>query len=265
MDGTLLNSDHQVSQQFFDVFQRLKERGVRFAVASGRQYYSLKERLEPIMDDLIFIAENGAIMMEKEKQLYIEPMDREKVRKVISTVRSLEGKYLVLCGKEQAYIESTDPQFMTPFLNHYEKYKVVEDISEIENDEILKLTICDPSGAEENTFPHVRKFQNEFQVKLSGKIWIDFNHKDAQKGNALKALQNKYGIDKEHTMAFGDFFNDLEMFEQAEFSFAVENAHPEVKAAARYSTKSNDENGVEEILEQLLENLIKKEQVANSL
>ena len=189
MDGTLLNSQHQVSDRFFGVFQQLKAKNIRFAVASGRQYYSLKERMEPIEKDLVFIAENGAIVMEREEQLFIQPMDRKKVLEVIDEVRSLNNKYLILCGKKQAYIESTDPQFMKPFLDHYEKYKVVEDVSKIEEDEILKLTVCDISGAEENTFPHVKKFQDELQVKLSGKIWIDFNHKEAQKGNALKALQ----------------------------------------------------------------------------
>lgn len=255
MDGTLLNSNHQVSDRFFNVYKQLKEKNIRFAVASGRQYYSLKERMEPIKEDLVFIAENGAIVMDKEEQFFIQPMERKKVLEVIAEVRALNNKYLILCGKKQAYIESTNPQFMKPFLNHYEKYKVVEDVSKIEDDEILKLTVCDPSGAEENTFPHVKKFQDEFQVKLSGKIWIDFNHKEAQKGNALKALQDYYGIDREDTMVFGDFFNDLELFEQAAYSFAVENAHPEVKSVARFSAKSNDDNGVEEVLEKLVEDL----------
>lgn len=255
MDGTLLNSDHQVSERFFKVFKQLREKDVRFAVASGRQYYSLKERLEPIEDELAFIAENGAIVMENDKELFIQPMDRRKVQEVISVVRSLENKYLILCGKEQAYIENTDPEFMKPFLNHYEKYKVVKDVNNIEDDEILKLTVCDLSGAEENTFPHVEKFQKDLQVKLSGKIWIDFNHLEAQKGNGLKALQEHYKISREDTMVFGDFFNDIELFEQADYSFAMENAHPEVKSKARFTAKSNDENGVEEVLEKLVKDL----------
>ena len=54
-------------------------------------------------------------------------------------------------------------------------------------------------------------------------------------------------------MVFGDYNNDLEMIEQADYSFAMQNAHPNVTKAARYSTKSNNENGVEHILEQLIE------------
>ena len=253
MDGTLLNSKHEVSQKFFDVFKRLQEKGILFAVASGRQYYSLMERMHPVKEEMIYIAENGAIVMEKGEQKHIQPMDPEMVHKIIKKVKGLGGKYLVLCGRKQAYIESTDPEFMDPFLNHYEKYEVVDDLLEVKDDIFLKVTICDLSGAEENSLPHVKEFKNDLQVKLSGEIWIDFNHLDAQKGNALVALQKIHGLGKENTMAFGDFLNDIELFEHAAIGYAVANAHPDVKKAAEFSTKSNDENGVEIVLEELLQ------------
>ncbi len=252
MDGTLLNSDHEVSEQFFELFKRLREKNILFAVASGRQYYSLMERMEPVKDDLIYIAENGAIVMEGEEQKFIRPMEPEMVKKLISAVKQLDNKYLVLCGRKQAYIESTAPEFMKPFLEHYEKYQVVDDLQKVEDDVFLKVTICDLSGAEENSLPHVKHFEKDLQVKLSGKIWIDFNAKDAQKGNALMAVQQQHGITKEETMAFGDYLNDLELFEHAGIGYAVENAHPDVKKAAEFTTKSNDENGVEAVLQEML-------------
>ena len=141
---------------------------------------------------------------------------------------------------------------MEPFLNHYEKYKVVDDLLEVKVDVFLKVTLCDLSGAEEYSLPHIKEFKNDLQVKLSGKIWVDFNHLDAQKGNALVALQKIHGLSKENTMAFGDFLNDIELFEHAAIGYAVANAHPDVKKVAEFSTKSNDENGVEIVLEELL-------------
>ncbi len=65
-------------------------------------------------------------------------------------------------------------------------------------------------------------------------------------------LQNQLNILKEETMVFGDYNNDLKMLELADFSFAMENAHPNVKNVANYQTKSNDEQGVEFILEQVI-------------
>ncbi len=255
MDGTLLNSDHQVSDEFFKIFDKLKERGILFAVASGRQYYSLMERMKPVKDELTFIAENGAIVMEKGKQVYMKPMEEGIVHKVIKEVREIGGKYLVLCGRKQAYIESTDPEFMEPFLQHYEKYKVVDDLLNVKDDVFLKLTICDLSGAEKNSLPKVEHFKRDLQVKLSGKIWIDFNDKEAHKGNALKALQDIHGLKKENTMAFGDYLNDMELFEHSAISFAVENAHEDVKELAKYQTASNNDRGVETILADLLEQI----------
>lgn len=253
MDGTLLNSKHEVSRRFFDAFQKLKEQGIKFAVASGRQYYSLRERMEPVKDEMIYIAENGAIVMEKEEEKHLVPMDLKIVHQIVKEVREIGGKYLILCGRKQAYIESEAPEFMVPFLNHYEKYKVVEDLLKVNDDIILKVTICDPEGAEKHSLPHVEHFKEDLQVKLSGEIWIDFNDKEAQKGNALKALQEILGISKEETMVFGDYLNDLELFEHAAIGYAVENAHPDVKKAAAHTTKSNDNFGVEVVLENLLE------------
>ena len=257
MDGTLLNSQHEVSPQFFKLFKKLREKNIRFAVASGRQYYSLQERLEPIKDDLIYIAENGGIVMEGGEELHRQPMSKQIVHKVIKEVRQLDGKYLILCGKKQAYIESTDPEFMEPFLNHYEKYKVVDDLLEVQDDDFLKLTLCDLKGAEEHSLPQVKHFKDELLVKLSGEIWIDFNHPQAQKGNALEAVQKIHNIDKSETIAFGDYFNDLELFERAQYSYAVANAHPDVKEAATSSTKSNDDNGVELVLQEIIDDLDK--------
>ena len=253
MDGTLLNSKHEVSPRFFKAFENLKDRGIKFAVASGRQYYSLRERMEPVKDEMIYIAENGAIVINKAEEIHLVPIDMEKVHQIIKEVRELNNKYLILCGRKQAYIESTAPQFMEPFQNHYEKYKVVDDLLQVVDDVILKVTICDLQGAEKNSMPHVEHFKEDLQVKLSGEIWIDFNDKKAQKGNALEALQKDLNISKEKTMVFGDYLNDLELFEHAGIGYAVENAHPEVKKVAAHTTKSNNDFGVELILEELLQ------------
>lgn len=253
MDGTLLNSNSELSEKFLEVFEALRKKDIRFAVASGRQYYSLLDKMHFVKEHISFIAENGAIVMENGTEVFLRPMDRQIAHKVIDQVREIGNKHLILCGKEKAYVESTAPEFMGPFLRHYKKYEVVEDLKKVENDVILKITICDLEGAEEKSFPKVKHFQDELQVKVSGKIWVDFNDKEAQKGNALVALQKKHGITKEQTMAFGDYLNDLELFEHAAIGYAVENAHPEVKKAAGNSTKSNDENGVELVLEKLLQ------------
>lgn len=255
MDGTLLNSKGDVSPEFYSLFKKLRKENILFAIASGRQYYSLTDKLKDIKDELIFIAENGAIVIENEKQLHIQPMLPEMAHNLIRKVKEIGGKHLILSGPNIAYIEGTNPEFLKEVSKHYKKYEVVDDLTKVKLDQYLKITICDLTGAEENTYPFVKDLKDNFQVKLSGKIWIDFTHKLAEKGNALKKVQEIKGIAPEDTMTFGDYFNDIELFDHSKYSFAMENAHQEVKKAANYETKSNDENGVEFVLESLLKDL----------
>ena len=252
MDGTLLNSKGEIDNGFYPILEKLRENNIIFGVASGRQYYSLREKLHKVQEGLVFIAENGAIIMENNEQKHIQPISREKALEVIQKVKEIGGKYLILCGRKSAYIEETDPQFMDPFLRHYEKYEVVPDLTKVEDDDILKITICDLSGAEANSYAHVKHFTEDFQVKLSGEIWIDFTDKEAQKGNALKKIQELKNISAEETITFGDYLNDIELFDHSAFSFAMGNAHKEAKAAAKYATETNDELGVQNVLERLI-------------
>ena len=64
------------------------------------------------------------------------------------------------------------------------------------------------------------------------------------KGNALRWIQQRFGIRPEETMTFGDNTNDIGLMRAAYYSCAVENARPEVKAAARFSCPSWAEKGV---------------------
>ena len=73
------------------------------------------------------------------------------------------------------------------------------------------------------------------------------------KGAAVRLLQESLGILPKETMVFGDQMNDIEMMNQAYYSFAVGNARPEVKAAARFQTDRNVEDGVLKVLRLLVE------------
>ena len=75
MDGTLLTSDKRLPPDLFDVLARLRRQGVAFAVASGRQYGSLRRDFEALVPHMIFICENGALIMDKDRQLFLDPID----------------------------------------------------------------------------------------------------------------------------------------------------------------------------------------------
>ncbi len=252
MDGTLLNSKSEVSANFFHLYKKLKNHNIEFIAASGRQYFSIVDRFVSIKDEITIVAENGAFAMHGDTELFTLELPSEYISKSIDILRNLENVYVVLCGKKCAYIETKDEEFVSMFKNYYSEYKIVDDLTKITNDTFFKIAAFHFECSETHIYPAVKQFENELQVIVSGEHWLDISHPNANKGYALNILQNKLGITKEETMVFGDYNNDLKMLVLADFSYAMENAHPNVKNAAKFQTKSNDNEGVEYILEQLI-------------
>lgn len=252
MDGTLLNSQGQVSDRFFELFNKLKQQNIIFVAASGRQYFSITDKLNGIRNDITIIAENGALTKKQEQDLLLIDLNQDEIKDLILLLRPIDEIDIVLCGKKAAYIESTNQDFKSVFKEYYNRYETVEDLTAVDDDHFLKIAVYCKHGSETQLYPHVKHLEKDFQVKVSGDVWLDLSHLDANKGFALSKLQDSLGITKEETMVFGDYNNDLEMFEQAAIGIAVENAHPNIKKVATHITKSNNEAGVEIILEQLL-------------
>lgn len=190
--------------------------------------------------------------MQGENELFTSDLSLNHVLKTVRLLRTIKNTHIVLCGKKAAYIETKDEKFITMFQQYYAKYKIVDDLSKLTDDTFFKIAAYHFDCSETNIYPTVKHLENEMQVIVSGQNWLDISHNNANKGFALNMLQNQLNILKEETMVFGDYNNDLKMLELADFSFAMENAHPNVKNAANYQTKSNDEQGVEFILEQVI-------------
>lgn len=255
MDGTLLNSQGEVSDQFYSLFEQLKANNIHFVAASGRQYYSIIKKLSPIVEDITIVAENGGIARQGAKELLVTQMDNQSILKLITLLRTIKDSYIVLCGKKSSYIETKNEAFIALFNEYYATYEKVEDLTKVSDDDFIKIAVYHFESSESAIYPSVKHLEDKLQVKVSGQNWLDISHPNANKGYALQLLQNKLGLTPSQTMVFGDYNNDLEMLGLADFSFAMDNAHPNVKKVANYTTKSNDENGVEHILEQLVEAL----------
>ncbi len=253
MDGTLLNTKGEVSRHFFELFEELKHLGVTFVAASGRQYYSIIHKLKPIKDDIYVIAENGALTMQQDQELQTTEIDRETYLELLDITKTLQGSQVILCGRKKGYIEDYGQDFVDMFTEYYGRYEIVQDLSQVIDDQYLKIAICNQKGAEQYLYPALKHLENRLKVKVSGEIWLDISHNLANKGHALQQLQESNNILPAETMVFGDYNNDLEMMTRAKYSFAMENAHPNVKAIANYSTKSNNDNGVEHMLVQMIE------------
>lgn len=251
MDGTLLNSKGEVSERFFSLYDELKDH-IHFVAASGRQYHSIRHKLESIASEITIVAENGGLAKRNSKELLFTRFPETHLKKIISTARRIPDTEIILCGKNGAFIENPDTGFTDILREYYHKFNITSDLTSVNPSEIMKVALYHFEDSEQFVYPEVKALEGELLVKVSGKHWVDISHPEANKGKAIEHIQNHMSITEDETMVFGDYNNDLEMLERGYFSYAMQNAHPKVKETARFQTSSNDNEGVEEILEQLI-------------
>lgn len=250
MDGTLLNDNNEINKEFYPTFDKLLNKNIIFGAASGRQYYNLIDRFDKVKENMLFIAENGTYVVYRGKELMVNSLEKDIAMEIIKIGRKIENAFTILCGKEGAYIESTDPRLIEETKKYYTRHTIVDDITKVE-DEILKVAICDFSGSEINSLKYYKDYMDKTKVTVSGKIWLDITSKKANKGFAVKKIQELLKIKYEETMVFGDYLNDVEMMKSAFYSFAMENAHKDLKKVSRFITKSNNDNGVVDTIKEV--------------
>ncbi|PPJ33770.1 HAD family hydrolase [Nocardia nova] len=253
MDGTLLTDSGAVPDTFWPLLDVMRSRGVTFVPASGRQYATLAALFEQSPDGVSYIAENGCHVVHSGVAVSTTCLEFDTVLQVVQATREAPNAAelgLVVCGLNSAYIERTDPAFVAEAAKYYARLERVDDLAAV-TDKVLKLAIHDFTDAERTAERVFGSIAAREQVVVSGQHWIDIMSRDADKGRAVQSLQEALGISPARTAAFGDYLNDLEMLEAARWSFAMANAHPEVRARARYLAPANDEDGVVTVLSRI--------------
>ena len=281
MDGTLLDDEKNFPPGLDELLDHLEQHGVVFVPASGRQVWTLIDMF-PERPGLTFIGENGAIVMRDGREISSAPLDLATVRESVSLIRqyalprpgataaredagegSLRENFdggLVVCGKNCAYVERTDEAFLAAVAPYYTRTQCVDDlmrvIDEIEqgriDEAIIKLAVYSAGDVTALADQTLGRFARSHQFAISAANWADLQDRGVDKGRALRALQDYLGVTPGQTAVFGDAGNDLSMIAQAEFSFAMENASADVRAAARFLAPSNNEAGVVKVLQVLL-------------
>ncbi|MFJ9868062.1 Cof-type HAD-IIB family hydrolase [Streptomyces sp. NPDC101165] len=247
MDGTLLDDAKRIPDGLWPMLAELRRRGVLFSPASGRQYATLARQFTEVAEGMAFIAENGTYVVRDGVELSSDVLDRSVAADLARTVRRLVADGVdvgaVVCGKRSAYVERSDDAFLAEVRKYYVEHRIVEDVTAVEDD-VIKVALFDFGSAEHTTAPALDAFTATHQVVVSGEHWVDVMNRTANKGAALRGLQRELGITPAQTMVFGDYLNDLEMLDAADWSFAMSNAHPEVVRRARHLAPPNNENGV---------------------
>ncbi len=252
LDGTLLDANHQLPYDFWEVEQRLFEQNILFAIATGRQFYNVIQLFDKIKARTLFLAENGTYGFYQGKEIFVNPLPISDAIRFIEIGRKIPNSNLIFCGKNSAYVESNDLKFLTEVKKYYEKLEIVSDLTLVE-DEVLKITICDFGDVPTNSYTFFKEFQNDFKVAISGAIWLDITNFTANKGVAISKIQKQFDITAAETMVFGDFLNDYEMMQTAKYSYAMKNAHPQIVEISNFiTTHDNNNNGVTQTIKQII-------------
>lgn len=249
MDGSLLDDKKRIPPEFYQIFPRLKQKGISFIVASGRSYSTLKENFGPVSGEIGYICDNGAYVVHGGKAA-INTIPKNLLRPLVKACSELNGVQVVMCGVHATYHKAYNPEFDFEIGSYYVNRRIVEDLTTVEDD-IFKISICDLNNPETYTYPFLaEQFGNALSLQISGKVWMDVMNDGINKGAALRRIQQEMGITPEETMAFGDFYNDIELLGRAQYSFVMENSNDDMRRYGNFVADSNNRAGVIRAIEE---------------
>lgn len=246
MDGTLLNSEHKIPSDFYEVIKFLDKKNIMFAISTGRNYLDVSSQFSQYKDKLLFICENGSGIYYKDECIYSKFLDKNTIIKLVEIGRSINDAYPMLCGTKGVYLENEKALEKLKELFPMDIPTFIVDSLLDVDDDIFKVNIFDLNNAETNSYA-IFKSKNIDNITLtpSGIYWLDMYSSEINKGVAIKIVQDKFNISYDETMVFGDHLNDLQMMESAYYSYAMKNGHDDVKKVSNFETKyTNEECGV---------------------
>ena len=278
LDGTMINSYGIVTENTKKVIKKTIERGTDVIIASGRPIDSIKAIAKEIGSEKYFIAGNGALIydIQKDEIIYEKYMTKEKVLEIIKiceensisynvytdkTILAKALKYNVLYyHKENLKKEESKKTNISIVDNMYEYVKNMQE------EKFLKITICDENRSVFSSI--IRKLREIKGIDVldvshmsrktikqgSEDIPIEYYYteislENVDKWDAILYLIEKLNLDKTEVMSIGDNINDKKMIENAGLGIAMQGSTPIVTEVANYITDTNNNDGVAKALE----------------
>jgi Cof subfamily protein (haloacid dehalogenase superfamily) len=254
IDGTLVNSSRQISERTKLAIHKFQSLGGVFAIATGRIEESAKSYYDELRLDSPAILYNGAKIVElaNNKCLMENILEEEHFVQAVKLLSELDCSAIVY-STGKAYVRQMNDTIRTYMEKDSIQCIQVDDfMSDIEGKPNKILIIGNNSIFE--------KFLGAFEAICSVKPntvkseaeYLEILPRNTSKGEALKSLAELLNIPMEQIAAAGDNMNDYEMLKEAGLGIAVSNAVPKLFDAADLISKSNDEDGIAEIIERII-------------
>ena len=237
LDGTLLNKKGQVDLEVIEAIQQLKENGYEPLLATGRSPIEVSEVIRSTnIHSGVFM--NGQVVIFKGEVLIHHKIPTKTIEKLLQFAK--ENGHGITCYNVDAFkiIETV------PFAKEAYEYihtptpdVVPEFYNEHDVNMLLLLSRDNTDEAYQQAFPELRFIRN-FPYAL------DVITAGNSKATGIRALIHTLNTDSITTYAFGDGANDLEMFQEVDYTIAMGNAIPLLKEKANYVSVDNDKGGI---------------------
>lgn len=257
LDGTLLRSNEATSEYTNQVINSLVDRGMIFSYATARSLITAKKVTKGIIAKIPLIVYNGAFVIDNiTEEILIANYFDNSVQSVLDDL-FCNGVYPIVYayinGVEKfSFVRDLCTNGMNMFLESRKgdiRTNEVENLSKLKEGYIFYLTCIDEP---QKLKPLYDKYKDIYHCVYQTDIytkeqWLEIMPLEASKSNAIAQLRTMLNCEK--VIAFGDGKNDIDMFQIADESYAVANAHEELKKYATAVILSNDEDGVARWLE----------------
>lgn len=248
IDGTILKPDHTYHPKTKEAIMQVQAKGIQVFLATGRPIHELGKLAEDLNIDA-FIGYNGSLAQYQNKNIVDVPMNQDLITKYLEIAKK-HGHDILFHTSENNFVLDPESSRIKDFQKMFQLINI-QSIYEGMTKYVLGATLLDVKSDE------VSLYEIDDDIHLSpvnivgAEECYDVIRKTVNKGEAVKAILEHLGIDKEDAIAFGDGMNDKEMFEMVGASFAMGNADPELLPFSKYQTKTVSEAGVYHGLKEL--------------
>lgn len=253
MDGTLLRDDKTVSERTLRAIRRFEAAGGRFTVATGRGVPSATQHIQRLGLKTPLLLLNGCLVYDPVtgKDILCRRLSRTALEAVWPIL--LENRLeLVVHGPRRATTLGMNEVIAEHLRLDGIDVTVRPDMGPVDAGDVVKiLSIGDPADLD-RAEQAILSTGIAVQLVRSHPTYLEVLPPEGGKGSALSSLLEHLKLPRSQCLAVGDYLNDLDLLEAAGLAVAMENAHPVVKKAAARWTASNQEDGVAQLLEDLV-------------
>lgn len=251
VDGTLLNDDHQLSDENKAAVAEVTRQGGQIVLCTGRS----PQNSIPFMEEMglsgYVLGHNGAatVSVEDRKVLHQYGLDARGLDPYIEYCRK-HGIHFDVNTAFDMYVDNVENLTQEAHFM-YEHFRIMPETLPAWEDfrePIVKFTVFSKADILDEAQREWATWGEQYNILRSGEFFVDFMHPEASKGNALKHLAAELGIPQEQVLAIGNYYNDISMLAYAGLGVAMDNSPLEVKAAADAVTGTNNDNGVRDAL-----------------